>query len=147
MRFSLGVKKMMETQYLDLSPIKKFSDEPHFVITSSYRRWTSRIHIWQPPTDVYETEVAIVVQMEIAGMQNAEFTISLDKRILTISGTRPGIAEQGAYYQMEISSGEFLSVVELPVAVVSDKVEAIYQDGFLRVILPKALPSRIDVRK
>jgi HSP20 family protein len=138
---------MMDNKQLDLSPIKKSSDEPHFVITSSYRRWISRPHIWQPPTDVYETEVAIVVQMEIAGMQNAEFTISLDKRLLTISGIRPGIAEQGAYYQMEISSGEFLSVIELPVAVVSDKVEAVYQDGFLRVILPKALPNRIDVRK
>lgn len=138
---------MVETKNLDLSPVKKSPDEPRFIISSSYRRWTSRTHIWQPPTDVYETEVAIVVQMEIAGMQNAEFTISLDKRLLTISGIRPGIAEHGAYYQMEISSGEFLSIIELPVAVVNDKVEAVYQDGFLRVILPKAVPSRIDVNK
>jgi HSP20 family protein len=138
---------MAEIKQLEFSPVKKTPEETHFVISTSYRRWTSRTHIWQPPTDVYETEVAIVVQMEIAGMQNAEFTISIDKRLLTISGIRPGIAEQGAYYQMEISSGEFLSIIELPTAVIYDKVEAIYQDGFLRVILPKALPNRIDVRK
>lgn len=132
---------------LDLSPVKKTPEEPRFIISTSYRRWTTRTHIWQPPTDVFETEVAIVVQMEIAGMQNAEFIISIDKRLLSISGNRPGIAEQGAYYQMEISSGEFLSIVELPTAVVYDKVEAVYQDGFLRIFLPKAVPSRIDVKK
>jgi len=138
---------MTETKSLELSPVKKSPEEPRFVITSTYRRWTSRTHIWQPPTDVYETEVAIVVKIEIAGMQNAEFTISIDERMLSISGVRHGIAEQGAYYQMEISSGEFLSIVELPAAVMYDKIEAVYQDGFIRVILPKAVPSRIDVKK
>jgi HSP20 family molecular chaperone IbpA len=48
---------------------------------------------------------------------------------------------------MEISSGEFLSIIELPSAVIYDKVEAVYQDGFLRVILPKVLPNRVDVKK
>jgi HSP20 family protein len=138
---------MTEMKYQELSPVKKTPEEPRFVISTSYRRWTSRTQYWQPPTDVFETDVAIVVQMEIAGMQNAEFTISIDKRLLTISGIRPGVAEHGAYYQMEISSGEFLSMIELPSAVVYDKVEAVYQDGFLRIILPKALPSRVDVRK
>ena len=138
---------MTETKSLELSPVKKSPEEPRFVISSSYRRWTSRSHVWQPPTDVYETDVAIVVQMEIAGMQNAEFTISIDKRMLSISGVRPGISEQGAYYQIEISTGEFLSIVELPAAIIHDKIEAVYHDGFLRVILPKAVPSRIDVKK
>jgi len=138
---------MVETKYLELSCVKKSPDEPRFVISTSYRKWTSRVYRWQPPTDVYETEVAIVVQMEIAGMQNAEFTISIEKRILTISGVRHSVAEQGAYYQMEISSGEFLSIIELPVAIINDKIEAAYQDGFLRIILPKALPRRIDVRR
>jgi HSP20 family protein len=138
---------MTDTKYLELSPFKKSPETPRFVISTSYRRWTSHSHFWQPPTDVYETEIAIVVQMEIAGMQNAEFMISIDKRLLTVTGTRPGIAEQGAYYQMEISSGEFLSIIELPSAVIYDKVEAVYQDGFLRVILPKVLPNRVDVKK
>jgi HSP20 family protein len=138
---------MAKTKSHYLSPIKRSPEEPRFIISSSFRRWTSRSHIWQPPTDVYETEVAIVVQMEIAGMQNAEISIAIDKRLLSISGIRPGVAEQGAYYQMEISSGEFLSMVELPSAVVYDKIEAVYHDGFLRVILPKTVPSRIDVKK
>jgi HSP20 family protein len=137
---------MVETK-LELSPIKRSPEGPHFIISSSYRRWSTRARIWQPPTDVYETDVAIVVHMEIAGMQNAEFTISIDKRLLSISGVRPSMGEQAAYYQLEIPSGEFLSMVELPSAVAYDKIEAIYQDGFLRVILPKAVPSRIDVKK
>jgi len=137
---------MVETK-LELSPRGKPPEGPLFVISSSYRRWSTRARIWQPPTDVYETDVAIVVQMEIAGMQNAEFMISIDKRLLSISGNRPATGEQGAYYQLEIPSGEFLSIVELPSPVVYEKIEAVYQDGFLRVLLPKAVPSRIDVKK
>ncbi len=137
---------MVETN-LELSPLKRSSEGPNFIISTSYRRWSTRARVWQPPTDVYETGVAIIVQMEIAGMQNAEITISIDKRLLSISGFRPAMGEQGAYYQLEIPSGEFLSLVELPSAVVYEKVEAVYQDGFLRVILPKAVPSRIEVKK
>jgi HSP20 family protein len=131
----------------DLAPKWKSSEEPRFVISTVYKKWTSRTHIWQPPTDVYETDKAIVVQVEIAGMRDSDITISLEDRTLTISGTRPGPGESGAYHQMEIPSGDFLSVVELPIAVNYDEIEAFYQDGFLRIVLPKALPKRIKTNK
>jgi HSP20 family molecular chaperone IbpA len=49
-------------------------------------RWRiiSRPHAWRPPTDVYETEDAIIIRVEVAGMRESDFTISLVKRNLTI---------------------------------------------------------------
>lgn len=138
---------MSEIKPHDLSPIWRSSEEPRFVISSSSKRLSLRKNFWQPPTDVYETEKSIVVQVEIAGMNNSEFTISLDNRTLSISGIRPGPGEQGAYYQMEIPAGEFISMIKLPIAVDYEKVEAVYQDGFLRVVLPKAKPDQIEVKK
>jgi HSP20 family molecular chaperone IbpA len=46
---------------------------------------------------------------------------------------------------MEIRFGEFTTEVELPGPVLSEGIEAIYQNGFLRLVLPKASPARIKV--
>ena len=73
-----------------------------------------RPHVWRPPTDVYETEDAIVVRVEIAGMREADFTVALVERSLLIRGVRQDLTERRAYYQMEIPFGEFSTEVELP---------------------------------
>lgn len=115
------------------------------VTDTSRWRIISRPHAWRPPTDVYETEEAIVVRVEVAGMREADFTISLVERNLTIHGIRQDTSERRAYHQLEIAFGEFHTEVELPYQVISDKVEATYRDGFLRITLPIAKPKHIKV--
>lgn len=110
-------------------------------------RWgiLSRPHVWQPPTDVYETEDVLVVRVEIAGMHESDFTVSIEDRLLSVRGIRPDTSERRAYHQMEILFGEFAIEVELPYAIVPEKIEAVYKDGFLRIVLPKARPQQIRV--
>jgi HSP20 family protein len=78
-------------------------------------------------------------------MREADFTISLIERSLTIRGIRQDTSERRAYHQMEIAFGEFNTEVELPYQIISDKVEATYRDGFLRITLPIAQPKHIKV--
>jgi HSP20 family protein len=114
-------------------------DDPTYLISGIVNwRLTVQPNVWRPPTDLFETEENFVVRVEIAGMRDADFSITLDKQVLTISGIRPEFPERKAFHQMEIHFGEFLSEVEIPSSVDPDRVEAVYQDGFLRVILPKA---------
>jgi len=110
-------------------------------------RWRiiSRPHAWRPPTDVYETEDALVIRVEVAGMRESDFTISLVERSLTIRGVRQDTSERRAYHQLEIAFGEFSTELELPYTVISEKVEASYRDGFLRITLPIAQPKHIKV--
>ena len=108
-------------------------------------RLSSRSCVWSPPTDVYETEEAVIVRVEVAGMREEDFEVTLEERFLTIRGTRPDISERRAYHQLEIPFGEFVSDVELPVPVAADQIEAIYQSGFLRLVLPKKTPHQIRV--
>jgi len=108
-------------------------------------RYISRPHAWRPPTDVYETETAIIVRVEIAGMRESDFTLSLVERSLLIKGIRQEVNERRAYYQMEIPFGEFSTEVELPYPIVVEETEAVYRDGFLRIVLPKARPQQIKV--
>jgi HSP20 family protein len=94
---------------------------------------------------VYETDAAVVVRVEIAGMQESDFVITLDNRHLSIRGTRPDLPERRAYQQMEIRFGEFSAEVDLHTQVIVEEVEAIYTNGFLKVTLPKARPHQIQI--
>jgi len=96
---------------------------------------------------VYETDTALVALVEVAGMQHCDFNVTLEDRLLTIHGVRadtPG--ERRAYYQMEIPSGEFRIEVDLPIAVDADAIDAVYEDGFLRVTMLKPVPGKADIR-
>ncbi len=115
-------------------------------VTDTYRwRIISRPHAWRPPTDVYEIDGAMVVRIEVAGMREADFTVSLVERTLSIHGIRQDTSERRAYHQMEIAFGEFQTEVELPYQVITDKVEATYRDGFLRITLPIVQPKHVKV--
>ena len=116
------------------------------------RRWVPLRHTrtWHPPTDVYETANCVVVTVEIAGMEAGDFTLSLSNRNLTITGVRrdPVAEAQGltlSYQQMEIHYGDFKTEVYLLWAIVEDKIEATYTDGFLKVVLPKAQAQKVPV--
>ena len=104
-----------------------------------------RPRVWRPPTDVFETEEAIVVRVEIAGMEESEISIVLQDRSLVIHGVRQDVSERRAYHQMEISFGEFVSEIELPDPIIAEEVVAEYKNGFLKVHLPLVRPHRIHV--
>jgi HSP20 family protein len=93
---------------------------------------------WRPPTDVYETDTAAVVKVEIAGVNRADIEISFANRILTVTGSRRDPADKLTYQQMEINYGVFRTDVFLPWPVKNDEIEANYEDGFLVIVLPKA---------
>ncbi len=111
------------------------------------RRWVSgrQRKVWRPPTDVYETDDCIVVKVEIAGMDEGDFQISLDARRLIIGGVRRDPAAKLGYQQMEILYGEFETDVQLPRAIAEEGIEATYHNGFLSIVLPKAGPRRVPI--
>jgi HSP20 family protein len=113
------------------------------------QRWrgSNRQGAWRPLTDVYENEESIVVRAEIGGMREEDFLVVLEEQHLVIAGTRADILEKRAFYQLEIPYGEFYTEVELPVPVTAEGIEAVYRDGFLRIIFPKARSHLIQVKE
>lgn len=102
---------------------------------------------WQPPTDVFETDERVVVRMEAAGMNSDDFSISLVRRTLVISGTRRDPVDKLSYAQMEIIYGEFKRQIHLPCPVEEEGIEASYKEGILTVELQKTRPRRINCRE
>src|SRR5690349_14942828 len=76
--------------------------------------WQVRSKLWSPPVDVYETEDAHVIRMEIAGMREDDFDVVLENNILFISGSRADLSERRAYHQMEIRFGKFSTAMDIP---------------------------------
>ena len=111
--------------------------------------WQVQVHsnLWSPPTDLYETKENYVVRVEISGMREADFTVSVEGNFLVVSGKRPDVKERRAYHQMEIRSGRFNSTISLPGPIDFDNTTAVYEDGFFVVILPKLKPSNIAIQE
>lgn len=122
-------------------------EDVEYLPSFAHLRIAVRSHIWRPPTDVFETEDAVIVRVEIAGMKESDFQIILDGRILSIRGVRSDNPERRAYHQMEIRFGEFSTEVELPCEVMVQDAEATYSNGFLRVVLPKVQPKKIHLEE
>jgi HSP20 family protein len=108
-------------------------------------RWSFQQPVWRPPTDVYETDNSAVVLVEIAGLSESDFEISLNGRQLIITGERRGPSEKLTYQQMEIRYGRFRTQVYLPWAIDGNDIHAGYENGFLKVILRKVQARQIPI--
>lgn len=97
-------------------------------------------HVWQPPTDVYETDENVVVVMEISGVKPEELEVTLTNEVLQVRGCRadPGKGRKLRITQMEIHYGPFERRVRLHRSIDRDQASVHYCDGFLEVRLPKA---------
>ncbi len=93
--------------------------------------------VFRPPFDIFETDEQIVVKVEIAGMREEDFAISLDGYVLHIGGRRGDSAGKLAYERMEINYGEFRLDIRLPHLVDQSEIDASYDRGFLSVHVPR----------
>lgn len=107
---------------------------------------------FQPPVDVYESNDAITVTLEVAGLQDGSYQVLLDaaQHMLSISGRRQApTGETGkiTYHRLEIPYGVFAVEIALPSTLEArQEPEASYRDGFLVIVLPKTKARHIMVR-
>jgi HSP20 family protein len=94
---------------------------------------------WRPPTDIYETQEALVVTVEIAGVDKESLGVDFRHSLVTVTGNRRHNPDslQVSYHQMEIKYGAFEIELKLPAGLDTDSAKARYVDGFLSVTIPK----------
>ncbi len=99
---------------------------------------------WVPNTDVYVTDSSLVIKVELAGMRREDLELVVEGNHLMISGQRPDGCRGSTkcnFLVMEINYGSFESVIELPAGYDLSRAKAAYQNGFLRIDVPKAVTS------
>jgi HSP20 family protein len=105
---------------------------------------------WTPSIDVIETDDAIKLKAELAGMDPADISIEVQDNVLTVSGERRFHEEvkEDKYYRIERRYGSFSRSIALPQTVNENGIEAKYENGLLEVSVPKAeiaKPKKIAV--
>jgi HSP20 family protein len=95
---------------------------------------------FSPNVDIIENEKNFEVHVVVPGMKKEEFNIDLAENILTISGERKlkNEKKEGNFYSFETQFGSFKRSFRIPKNVDQEKVEATYEDGILRLELPKS---------
>ncbi|THH34990.1 Hsp20/alpha crystallin family protein [Neolewinella litorea] len=99
-----------------------------------------------PSVNVKETGDEFIVEMAAPGMKKDDFAIELHNNVLTIRSevrNEKEEKEDGKYSRREFSYQSFQRSFNLNNQVVDDdQIEATYEDGILRLVLPKQENAR-----
>lgn len=103
---------------------------------------------WNPAVNLYETETAYMVCVDLAGVDKEKIDITVDEHLLKLRGHRlvptHAAGPEGdlqnrrlRVHLMEIDHGAFSREVELPQDVQQDRIVAHHSNGLLWIELPK----------
>jgi HSP20 family protein len=95
---------------------------------------------WVPAFDIAENEKDYVVTAELPGMDIKDVDITISEGILTVKGEKKHEKEENTegYHRIERRFGSFSRSFRIPGKIETEKVDANYKDGVLKVLLPKA---------
>jgi HSP20 family protein len=98
---------------------------------------------FNPRIDISEDEQSLNVVAEIPGIKKDNLKITLQDNILTIEGEKKKGDEvkEKNYYRSERVFGNFKRCFTLPSEVDSEKVEAKFEDGVLKINIKKLEPQ------
>jgi HSP20 family protein len=106
------------------------------------------------PLDIYSNNEEVVILAVVPGMQPDDLDLTVQKNTVTISGTvrsEWGSGENSGvtWYVRELADGTYRRSVTLPFPVDAERTEANFENGILRIVLPKteaAKPRKISIQ-
>ena len=103
-----------------------------------------------PAVDIYEDEHYVTVKMEVPGIDQKDIDVRLENNTLTVRGERKFEKDEKEenFHRIERRYGSFYRAFTLPNTLDSEKVQADYEGGVLKIKLAKkaeAKPKQIKV--
>jgi len=94
---------------------------------------------WAPAVDIYEKENALVLATEVPGLDENDIEIKIEDNTLALKGERKFEKEtkEENYHRIERSYGSFHRSFTLPRYIDEDKINAEYENGVLKITMPK----------
>lgn len=122
-----------------------FFDDDRFLNFDFRNAWPSKI----PAANVFEHEDDYVIHLAVPGMKKADFDISLDNKILWIKAERreEEKTEDENYTRREFNYSTFRRSFNIPDNINVEKILAKYEDGVLKLTLPKMEITKRKERK
>ena len=94
---------------------------------------------FSPQVDIAETGKEFEIQMHVPGIKKEDIKIDLNHNNVVISGERKieEKKEEKNFHSIESYYGTFSRSFYLPEIVNKDKIDALYENGILKIVLPK----------
>ena len=107
-------------------------------------------HAWIPAIDVRETDDAVIVEAALSGFKPEDVSVSYEDGSLVLSGAHEHASDdeadtdkdQDGYLVRERRAGRFYRRIQLPVRTTTENATARYENGVLKVEVPKAPEAR-----
>ncbi|RZJ71259.1 Hsp20/alpha crystallin family protein [Flavobacterium sp.] len=92
-----------------------------------------------PPVNIRETENAYEIELSAPGKTKQDFSIEVDKNVLTISSEAKTEEnkQEGKYTKREFAFASFKRSFTLPETANEDEIKAAYEAGVLKISIPK----------
>ncbi|MER3376400.1 MAG: Hsp20/alpha crystallin family protein [Allomuricauda sp.] len=105
-------------------------------------KWNTSV----PAVNIKDNQENFELELAVPGVKKDDFTVEVDNDVLTISSEMKSENEETKdnYTRKEFSYSSFRRAFTLPETVDGSKIDAKYEDGILRLTLPKkqeALPK------
>ena len=93
----------------------------------------------KPLADIHETDKSYFLSFDIPGLKKEDIKIEFEDGLLTVWGDRKAEIDEtkDGVHRKERFYGKFSRSFTLPTSVKSDKIVAEYEDGVLKVEVPK----------
>ena len=96
-----------------------------------------------PAVDIVEEDEAIVFLADLPGLSKADLTLTIEDRVLTLSGERKFEDREGAtWHRRERRALRFTRRFKLGVNLDASEADASFEDGVLTLRIPKTEQSK-----
>ena len=103
-----------------------------------------------PSVNVVETENSYRVEVAAPGLEKKDFEVSIDNGFLNISARKEHeeeVQDGDKYMRREFNFTSFTRSFQLPDTVKADDIAANYENGVLKITLPKKEEAKIEAAK
>lgn len=100
---------------------------------------TEKSSAWVPAADMYETDEAVIIHMELAGIDRNSLEILFQDEFLFLRGERPFSSQMRSakIHRIERMYGHFQRVFQISQPIDAQHVSASYEQGVLKIVLMK----------
>ena len=100
------------------------------------------------PMDAWRDNERFIVEFDLPGVQPDSLSLDVERNVLTVRAERPDLNQDRDMVSAERPRGVFSRQLFLGETLDTDRIEASYQDGVMRLTIPvaeRAKPRRIDI--
>ena len=102
-----------------------------------------------PSVDIKESDKEVTLTAELPGMEEKDVDLSVHDGLITLKGEKKyeHVDDKDEVHMVERRYGSFQRSFRLPDSVDTDKIDAKFEKGVLRVVMPKKAEAVSPVKK